>query len=127
MLLFITLLLKSSSGSLLLTLSGKALESTICMENKHPCIPETFDCSEKFYSTSFTLLLSIKQLLTMIDANYTSVQGSHKSFPGLQSGALTAKASSYWDYNGSPDFARFWAYFSGRYSGWCARIQDSNQ
>ena len=109
MLVFIILFLKSSSGSLQLTLSGKSLEPTeICMHSKHPCIPETRDCSQKFYYTSVRILSSIKQLVSMIDVNYASAQGSYQSFPGLQSGALTPKASSYWDVNQSPDYARFW-------------------
>lgn len=124
----IILLINISSGSLLSTLSNKTLEPTNnCMENKHPCLPETINCAEKFYSTSYSLLKSIKELLTIIDQNYASGQGSYKTFPGLQSGALVAKASSYYDLNESPDLARFWTYFNGKYSGWCARIQDANQ
>ena len=96
MLIFFVLMLESSSGSILATLSGKSLELTNkCMKNKHPCIPETLDCSEKFHSTSVSLLLSIKQLLTMIDTDYASAPGSFKSFPGVQSAALIIKASSY--------------------------------
>ena len=128
MLLFIILILQPSSGSLVSALSGKSLEaSTICMKTKHPCIPQTRDCSEKFYSTSVSLLLSIKQLLTMIDVNYASSEGSYKSFPGLQSAALVPKTSSYYSSKESPDFARFWTNIMGVVSGWASRFLTTDE
>ena len=128
MLLFTLFLIEWSSGSLLSALSGKSMEITkVCMDNKHPCLPETMDCSEKLYATSFSLLKAIKQLITLIDVNYASQQGSYKSFPGVQSGALNSKASGYMDLNESPDLGRFWANFGGIYTGWCAKILDTNQ
>ena len=128
MLLYLCHLLTPSSSSLLLTLSSKDLDLTkACMDNKHPLIPETLDCSEKFYATSISLLISIEQLLTMIDPNYSSKPGSFKKFPGLESGSLMAKSSSHWDINESPDLGRYWAGFMGYYIGWCSAIQDTNQ
>ena len=97
------------------------------MDNKHPCIPETYDCSEKFYATSFSLLISIKQLLTMIDPNYSSQQGLFKTFPGLQTAGFMIKASSHWDLNETPDLARYWANLWGGYEGWCSAIMNTNQ
>ena len=128
MLLLYVLLLNLSSASLLFTLSGKALEaSTKCMSNRHPCIPETLDCSEKIYQTSINFLLSIKQLLTIIDDNYASVQGSYKSFPAVQSAALIPKASTYLYQSDSPDLARFWTNINGLYPGWIPKNHDLNQ
>lgn len=50
---FFILSLEKSSCSLLTTLSNKDIEiSDICMQNKHPCVLESVDCSNKLYSTS---------------------------------------------------------------------------
>ena len=63
----------------------------------------------------------------MIDPNYASNQGTFILSPGLQSGILIAKSSSAMNQSESPDLARFWTNFNGLYSGWQARLQDSNQ
>ena len=125
---YILFLFNLSLSSLILTLSSKDLDiSTVCMDNKHPCIPESYDCSEKFYATSISLLVSIKQLLTMIDPNYSSKQGTYKTFPGLQSGALMPRASSHYALDESPDLARYWNYFWAGYTGWCSAVMNTNQ
>ena len=117
-----------SMATLFSTLSGKDLEiTTICMKNKHPCVPETLDCSPNIYATSISLQTSIKQLLTMIDPDYSSKQGSFKTFPGIESGALIPKTSNILDGDGTPDLAKYNLIFNGRATGWRPRIQDTNQ
>ena len=125
---YLFLLVNLSLSSLLSTLSSKDLQiSTICMKNKHPCIPETLDCSRQFYATSFSLINSIKQLLTIIDSNYSSNQGSLKTFPGVQAASFMVKASSYWGKDESPELARYWTNFGGIYRGWGCALSDANQ
>ena len=103
-----------SESSLLLTLSGKDIQLTkTCMNSKHPCIEESLNCLNQFYSTSFSLLISIKQLLTMIDQNYASGSGSLQTFPGIQSAVLFPKVSSFFYINDLPDLARYNNYFNG--------------
>ena len=121
-------LINQSLSSLLLTLDSKDLHiAESCMRNENPCVPESLDCSEKLYSTSISLQVSIKELLTMIDPNYSSNQGSYKTFPGLQTAGFMTKASSFWDMNESPDLARYWANIWGTYSGWCSGVMNTNQ
>ena len=117
-----------SASTLLSTLSGKDLQiSSDCMSSKHPCVPESLNCSPKFYSTSFSLQKSIKELLTMIDPDYSSSQGTFKTFPGIQSGALIVKTSNIYANDETPDLARYNCIYNGKNYGWCAYIQNTNQ
>ena len=124
--LFLTFYL--SESSLVQTLSGKDIQlAKTCMKSKHPCIEESLNCFYQFYSTSFSLIITIKELLTIIDPNYASGSGTFKTFPGIQSAALFLKTTSYHYSEDLPDLARYYNYFKGRYSGWSAGNQDATQ
>ena len=126
--LFLISIFTLSMSSLLSTLSGKDLQiSADCMYNKHPCVLESIDCSVKLFATSFSLLNSVKQLLTMIDPDYSSKPGSIKSFPGMQSGALMPKASNIILREETPELARYNCYYNGKANGWAALINNTNQ
>ena len=60
------------------------------MHNKHQCVPQTRNRSEKFYATS------IKQLLAKIYQNYSSQQGLFKTLPGLQTAGIMTKLLLIW-------------------------------
>ena len=126
--LILTLMRSLSSSTLLATLSDKDIEiSTNCMKNIHPCVPETLDCSNQFYSTSKNLLESINELLFMINQDYSENSGSFKRFPGIQSGALTQKASSIYNYGHNPDMGRYYFQYLGIPSAWFTSIQNADQ
>ena len=111
-----------------MTISGKDLEaSTRCMDNKHPLIPETINCFTSFYSSSFVLQKSIKQLLTIVNLNYASGVGSFKIFPGIQSGALTPKANAYSGNQDAPDLARFRSSSNNTSTGWYTPMPTSSK
>ena len=92
-----------SRSAILTTISNKDIEMTEnCMNNIDLCIPETIDCSNKFYCTSKNLLKSINELLSMVNPDYSENIDSFKQFPGIQSGALIQKASSTYAFNPDP-------------------------
>ena len=115
----------SSRSALLSTLSKEDIEkSKLCMKNKHPCIQESLDCSNQFYSTSINLLKSVKELLTIVNPDYSGDSGSFKPFPGIQSGALILKASSIYGSADYPDFARYNVQIG---QGWCTSLKNADQ
>ena len=63
----------------------------------------------------------------MIDPDYSSKQGSFKTFPGIQSATLILKASSNWNSEETAELGKFNLIFAGRSEGWCPYSQNQNQ
>ena len=125
MLFYYVILTFFSSSELLETLTGKDLElTTTCMNNKHPCVIESLDCSFKIYETSTRFMRSIKQLLSMIDSSSNS--GTQKIVQGVQSGSLMGKALSNYANYAAPEFARYNAAQNSKDNGWAAGFSNNS-
>ena len=78
-----------------------------CMSGKHPCVPNSLDCSNSLYSASNNLQETILDLLTLFSPNYAPIGSKFKQFPGVMTGVLRLRASSSSSSATHPEYARF--------------------
>jgi hypothetical protein len=104
----LALLLIFTMADIISTISKSDLDvAKKCSTSGHPCIIESLDCSAALDFLAHRLSETTAQLLLILNPDYFGNSGSYSVFPGIRTGTLGLRSSSFSDYSTHPEYARY--------------------